>query len=72
MDSIISSDNCDTSLLISQIPIPGSVLSADTLIVISVTDDAGNNSILSSYFQCHVFGIFQVISIFLQFLYFQY
>ena len=45
MDSIISSDNCDTSLLISQIPIPGSVLSADTLIVISVTDDAGNNSI---------------------------
>jgi len=45
MDSIISSDNCDTSLLISQIPIPGSVLSVDTLIVISVTDDAGNNSI---------------------------
>ena len=57
MDSIISSDNCDTSLLISQIPIPGTVLSADTLIVISVTDDAGNNSICK--FRV---GIFDTIS----------
>ena len=44
MDSISSLDNCDSSLVITQIPIPGSIINSDTLVTISLTDNSGNNS----------------------------
>ena len=36
MDSITSSDNCDTNLVITQYPIPNSTIYSDTIVIISV------------------------------------
>ena len=45
MDSITSSDNCDTNLVITQYPVPNSTIYSDTIVIISVTDNSGNNTI---------------------------
>lgn len=42
LDSIIFSDNCDSLLNISQIPISGSVINSDTIITITASDLSGN------------------------------
>ena len=44
MDSISSSDNCDTSLVITQNPFPNSIINSDTIVIISITDNSGNNT----------------------------
>ena len=44
MDSITSSDNCDTNLVITQYPIPNSTIYSDTIVIISVSDNSGNNT----------------------------
>ena len=44
MDSIISSDNCDTNLVITQYPVPNSTINSDTIVIITVTDNSGNNT----------------------------
>ena len=45
MDSITSFDNCDTNLVITQYPVPNSTIYSDTIVIISVTDNSGNNTI---------------------------
>ena len=45
MDSISTSDNCDTNLVVTQYPIPNSTINSDTIVIISVTDNSGNNTI---------------------------
>ena len=42
--SSIFSDNCDNNTIISQFPLPGSLISSDTLITITVSDISGNNT----------------------------
>ena len=44
IDSISSSDNCDTNLVITQFPIAGSIINSDTIVIISITDNSGNNT----------------------------
>ena len=44
LDSIVFSDNCDTSLALLQTPISGAVVSSDTVITITATDASGNFS----------------------------
>lgn len=44
MDSISTSDNCDTNLVITQVPIPNSIINSDTIVLISITDNSGNNT----------------------------
>ena len=44
LDSIVFSDNCDTSLTLLQTPISGAVVSSDTVITVTATDASGNFS----------------------------
>ena len=41
---VTSSDNCDPTLTVTQFPVTGSIVSSDTTIQLTVTDDSGNSS----------------------------
>ena len=41
---VISSDNCDPALTITQFPLVGSIVSSDTTIQLTATDNSGNAS----------------------------
>jgi len=44
IDSISTSDNCDTNLVITQFPVAGSIINSDTIVIISIFDSSGNNT----------------------------
>lgn len=44
ISSVAASDNCDTSLTITQSPTAGTIITSNTVVTITVTDDAGNDT----------------------------
>lgn len=39
-----TSDNCDTDVVVTQLPAPGTVITANTTLTLTATDDAGNTA----------------------------
>ena len=43
LDSMIFNDNCDTNLIITQVPSSGSIINSDTVIFVTANDNSGNS-----------------------------